>query len=126
MKRFVKLIFRSEQMNLQKITFCFFGTFFWVPIPVDLHEFALDIAQHWCFRGRNSSKSMDMKARFYFISIRNSFGLKSAVEKKNVLQKNSDISKIKEVLVIKGIFSELNLCVYFHRKFHVSDIILTS
>ena len=48
--------------------------------------------------------------------------------KKNVLQKikKSDINKINEVLVIKGIFSELNVCVYFHRKFQVSNIILTS
>ena len=40
-------------------------------------------------------------------------------------QKNADISKVKVVLVVKGIFSETT-CVFLHTKFHVSSIILTS
>ena len=42
------------------------------------------------------------------------------------MQKNADISKIKEVLVLKGIFSELGMCVYLRTKFQVSGVILTS
>ena len=40
--------------------------------------------------------------------------------------KNADIRKIKEVLVLKGIFSETNMCVCLRTKFHASSIILTS
>ena len=42
------------------------------------------------------------------------------------LQKNVDISKIKEVLVLKLILLKLLLCVYLCRKFQVSSIILSS
>ena len=41
------------------------------------------------------------------------------------LQKNTDISKINEVLVLKGIFLKLHMCVYLRTKFQVSSIILT-
>ena len=38
---------------------------------------------------------------------------------------NADISKIKEVLVLKGIFSEANMCMYLHTKFQVFSVLLT-
>ena len=41
-------------------------------------------------------------------------------------EKNADISKIKGTLVLKGIFSELNMGVYSRAKFEVSNTILTS
>ena len=40
--------------------------------------------------------------------------------------KNADISKIKGVLVLKGIFFSTYISVYLYTKFHVSSIILTS
>ena len=42
-------------------------------------------------------------------------------------KKNADICKIKRILVLKGIFSEIMyVCVYLRIKFQVSGIILTS
>ena len=42
------------------------------------------------------------------------------------LAKNANINKILEALVMKGIFSEIHMCVYLSTKFQVSSIILTS
>ena len=42
------------------------------------------------------------------------------------LQTNADISKIKGVLVLKGIFSETEDLLYLCVKFQVSSIIVTS
>ena len=42
------------------------------------------------------------------------------------MQKNADISKIKGVQAIKGIFSETKKGVYLRAKFEISSIILTS
>ena len=42
------------------------------------------------------------------------------------LLKNADISKIKKVLVLKGIFSQTIICMYLRTMVQVSSIILTS
>ena len=43
-----------------------------------------------------------------------------------VCKKNADISKIKNTLVLKGIFYETTMCLYLRTKFEVCSIILTS
>ena len=45
---------------------------------------------------------------------------------KSAIIRNAYISKFKRALVLKGIFSETNVCVYLRAKFEVSSIILTS
>ena len=42
------------------------------------------------------------------------------------LQKNANISKIKNVLVLKAIILKLHLCVYLRTKFQVFNIVLKS
>ena len=41
-------------------------------------------------------------------------------------QENADISKIKEILELKVIFSELHVCLYLGTKFQISGLILMS
>ena len=50
-------------------------------------------------------------------------------KKADFLQKNADISKITEALVLKGIFSETTyvcMCVYLRAKCELCSIVLTS
>ena len=39
--------------------------------------------------------------------------------------KNADVSKIKGLMILKGIFLKLKMQVYLHTRFHVSSVILT-
>ena len=42
---FINYCFRNKQANVNNLTFCFLGTFFWIPIPVNQYEqFALHMA----------------------------------------------------------------------------------
>ena len=49
----------------------------------------------------------------------------SLLKNAKFLQKNADISKIKEVLQLKGNFLKVHMCVYLRTKFQVSSVILT-